>query len=67
MVPIVNNCLLKRAGYISTFSSVADRNYFVGRPFYFPYDPYHDSFKQFVGPLLAATDGVFVFDFSVLP
>lgn len=55
-----------RAGYIVTFSSVADRDYFVGRPFHYPYDPHHDAFKQFVGPLLDKEDGVIVFDFTVL-
>eukprot|EP01113_Clastostelium_recurvatum_P018706 TRINITY_DN22030_c0_g1_i1.p1 TRINITY_DN22030_c0_g1~~TRINITY_DN22030_c0_g1_i1.p1 ORF type:complete len:147 (+),score=31.92 TRINITY_DN22030_c0_g1_i1:90-530(+) len=54
-------------GYIVTFSSVADRNYIVGEPFYHPFDPYHDAFKKFVGPLLDPQDPVFVFDFSVLP
>lgn len=60
--------------YIVTFESVDARNYFVGRPFTYPYDPYHDAFKQFVGPLLyqstGPTDcgtGVIVIDFSVLP
>jgi hypothetical protein len=46
---------------------VEARNYFVGRPFHFPYDPHHDAFKQFVGPLLDPKDGVIVFDFTVLP
>lgn len=57
-----------------TFESIEARNYFVGRPFTYPYDPYHDAFKQFVGPLLyqstGPTDcgtGVIVIDFSVLP
>lgn len=53
-------------GYIVSFSSVEDRNYFVGRPFHFPYDPHHDAFKQFVKPFLNPDDGVFVFDFTVL-
>lgn len=52
-------------GFVVTFSSVADRDYYVGRPYTFPYDPHHDAFKQFVGPLLD-TKGVFVFDFTVL-
>jgi len=54
-------------GYIVTFGSVEDRNYFVGRPFQQDYDPYHDAFKAYVGPLLISPDGVFVFDFIVLP
>jgi len=53
-------------GYITTFSSIADRNYFVGRPFYYPYDPHHDAFKKFVGPLIQPPGNVFVFDFTVL-
>jgi hypothetical protein len=28
------------------------RDYFVGRPFTTPYDPFHDEFKAYVGPLL---------------
>eukprot|EP01087_Luapelamoeba_hula_P011293 TRINITY_DN3051_c0_g2_i1.p1 TRINITY_DN3051_c0_g2~~TRINITY_DN3051_c0_g2_i1.p1 ORF type:complete len:170 (-),score=27.26 TRINITY_DN3051_c0_g2_i1:117-581(-) len=56
-------------GYIVTFKNVEDRNYFVGRPYTYPYDPYHDAFKTYVGPLLNTTHGtgVFVFDFTVLP
>ena len=53
-------------GYIVTFSSIADRDYFVGRPFFNPYDPYHDAFKTFVIPLLNPHDGGFVFDFTVV-
>jgi hypothetical protein len=52
-------------GFIVTFNSVADRDYYVGRPFYFPYDPHHDAFKQYVGPLLDK-NGVYVFDFTVV-
>ena len=32
--------------YIFTFQSVEARNYFVGRPFTFAYNLYHDAFKQ---------------------
>ncbi len=40
------------------------RDYFVGRPFTTPFDPHHDAFKQFVGPLLNTTNGVIVLDFT---
>eukprot|EP01098_Paradermamoeba_levis_P005939 TRINITY_DN2476_c0_g1_i2.p1 TRINITY_DN2476_c0_g1~~TRINITY_DN2476_c0_g1_i2.p1 ORF type:complete len:101 (-),score=17.34 TRINITY_DN2476_c0_g1_i2:15-317(-) len=49
-------------GFITTFSSVEDRNYYVGQPFFSPYDPHHDAYKKFVVPLL---DGSFIFDFTV--
>jgi hypothetical protein len=51
-------------GFIVTFNNIAERNYYVGRPFYFPYDPAHDAFKTFVGPFLDK-NGAFVFDFTV--
>lgn len=57
-------------GFIVTFSSVDDRNYFVGRPFQTSYDPNHDAFKAFVGPYLltpVVPDGLVVMDFSVSP
>ena len=49
-------------GYLVTFKDAADRDYYVGRPKFAPFDPAHDAFKAFVGPLL---DGVFVFDYEV--
>eukprot|EP00029_Vermamoeba_vermiformis_P004242 TRINITY_DN14780_c0_g1_i1.p1 TRINITY_DN14780_c0_g1~~TRINITY_DN14780_c0_g1_i1.p1 ORF type:complete len:148 (-),score=15.60 TRINITY_DN14780_c0_g1_i1:70-513(-) len=49
-------------GYIVTFSNASDRNYYVGRPFFTPFDPQHDAFKQFLLPLI---DGGFIFDFTV--
>jgi len=54
--------------YISTFASVAARNFFVGRPITYPYDPYHDAFKQLVGPFLyqPIDEGLIVIDFSVI-
>ena len=54
--------------YIVTFKSVADRYYFVGRPFTYPYDPDHDAFKQFVGPFLydPIAQGLIVIDFPVV-
>jgi len=54
-------------GYIVTFASVEDRDFFVGKtdanPHFHPFDTHHDEFKTLVGPLL---DDVFVFDFIVL-
>ena len=54
--------------YISTFSSVDDRDYFVGRPITYPYDPDHDRFKAFVAPYLylPIAEGLIVLDFEVL-
>jgi pimeloyl-ACP methyl ester carboxylesterase len=54
-------------GFIVTFRSEGDRNYYVGRPLVTDpafLDPAHEAFKQFVGPLLAP-NGVLVFDFTV--
>lgn len=42
-------------GFISTFSSEGDRNYFVGTPVVTDpnhFDPEHAAFKKFVGPYL---------------
>lgn len=56
-------------GFIVTFNSEGDRNYYVGHPFIQDssrYDPAHHRFKDYVGPYLH--DGplaVVVFDFSV--
>ena len=56
-------------GFIVTFNSEGDRNYYVGRPAvndpkYF--DPAHEAFKQFVRPFLSESDdGVLVFDFKI--
>jgi len=54
--------------YIVTFKNVEDRNYFVGRPFHYPYDPLHDAFKNMVGKYLLQpiAEGLIVMDFSVL-
>jgi len=53
-------------GALLTFANVADRDYYVGLlPFQSNFDPAHDAFKKFVGPLLD-DKGVFVFDFVVL-
>lgn len=54
-------------GFIVTFKSQGDRNYYVGQPLVTDpsfYDPAHQAFKDFVGPLLDQ-NGAFVFDFSV--
>lgn len=55
--------------FIVTFKSVEDRNYFVGRPFTFPYDLFHDLFKSYVGQYLykPIQDGLTVIDFIVEP
>ncbi len=50
-------------GYIVTFASKQDRDYYVGKPFFTNFDPAHDEFKNFVGPLLQKDSGAFVFDF----
>ncbi len=65
----LSNLPIISPGYTVSFASEDARNYFVGRPFYNPYDPYHDAFKQFVGPLLyqPVHQGLIVFDFTVLP
>lgn len=52
-------------GYIVTFVSEQDRDYYVGKPFFTNFDPAHDEFKHFVGPLLQKNTGAFVFDFSI--
>ncbi|UOD51465.1 Dabb family protein [Orrella daihaiensis] len=54
-------------GYIVTFRSEGDRNYYVGEPFIRDpahYDPVHHAFKAFVGPLLDKDAGCLVFDFK---
>jgi hypothetical protein len=53
-------------GYIVTFQSEGDRNYYVGEPLIndpVHYDPVHHAFKAFVGPLLDERNGCLVFDF----
>lgn len=52
-------------GFIVTFASEGDRNYYIGRPIVDGegrFDPAHDAFKAFVGPFLD-TAGVVAFDF----
>ncbi|KXV65904.1 stress responsive protein [Acetobacter orleanensis] len=51
-------------GYLVTFASEGDRNFYVGRPIVTEprfFDPAHDAFKTFAAPYL--TKGV-VFDFT---
>lgn len=53
-------------GFIVTFKSQGDRNYYVGTPVVTNpayYDPAHQKFKDFVGPLLDK-NGSLVFDFQ---
>ncbi len=53
-------------GFIVTFKSEGDRNYYVGQPVITDahfYDPAHQAYKDFVGQLLDQ-NGVVVFDFS---
>jgi hypothetical protein len=55
-----------KQGFIVTFASEGDRNYYVGAPVVTDpkfYDKVHQSFKEFVGPLL---DGAVVFDFKAV-
>jgi hypothetical protein len=54
-------------GFIVTFKSQGDRNYYAGQPVVTDpsfYDPDHQAFKDFLGPLLDQ-NGALVFDFSV--
>ncbi|NQX25973.1 Dabb family protein [Microbacteriaceae bacterium VKM Ac-2854] len=52
-------------GFIVTFASEGDRNYYTGRPLVSAvFDPAHDAFKAFLGPFLD-TAGVVTFDFRV--
>lgn len=57
--------------FIVSFRSEGDRNYYVGKDLIKSdgnYDPVHDAFKAFVGPLLYEPidpKGVLVFDFPV--
>jgi hypothetical protein len=63
----------QQVGFLVTFGSEGDRNYYVGAPLIDPgmpqfFDPAHAEFKGFVGGLLATPvvpNGVFVFDFTV--
>ena len=56
-------------GFLVTFTSTSDRDYYVGTDRN-DFDPAHDAFKTFVGPKLAPesmikASGAFVFDFTV--
>ena len=60
----LDQCL--EQGFIVTFKSQGDRNYYVGQPVVTDpdfYDAAHQAFKDFVGPMLDQ-NGAFVFDFS---
>ena len=53
-------------GFIITFQSEGDRNYYVGSPIISVspyYDKAHESFKRYISSLLAADRGALVFDF----
>ena len=55
-------------GFLVTFKSEGDRNFYVGKPIVNGtgfFDPAHDEFKKFVGPLLHNQGGALVFDFNV--
>jgi hypothetical protein len=57
-------------GFVVTFSSFGDRNFYVGEPIVTDpefYDRVHAEFKEFVGPLLAPPGDVLVFDFAPQP
>src|SRR5437660_12716 len=61
----LDQCL--EQGFIVTFKSQGDRNYYVGQPIVTDsrfYDLAHQAFKDFVG-LLLDQNGALVFDFSV--
>ncbi|MGP8446454.1 Dabb family protein [Burkholderia vietnamiensis] len=54
-------------GFIVTFNSEGDRNFYVGRPIISDpnyYDANHQAFKNFIGPLLAPR-GALVFDYTI--
>lgn len=55
-------------GFVVTFASLGDRNYYVGEPVVTDpafFDPVHHEFKSFVAPLLReGAEGVLVFDFA---
>lgn len=56
--------------FIVTFKNREDFEYYIGKPFYSPFDHAHDQFKNDVQSFLAVnekgeTTGVMVFDFEV--
>ena len=59
-------------GFVVTFRSQGDRNYYVGNPVVTDsrfFDPAHQAFKEFVGPLLdkdasGNVNGALVFDYT---
>lgn len=55
--------------FIVTFKSQEDFEYYIGRPFYSPFDEMHDQFKNDIQPFLAVNEkgemtGAMVFDFK---
>ncbi|NHN87974.1 Dabb family protein [Acetobacter conturbans] len=61
-----NSDLGLEAGYLVTFASEGDRNFYVGHPIVSDsrfFDHAHDAFKAFAGPYL---EKVVVFDFPVI-
>ena len=61
-------------GFRVSFTSEADRDYYVGKPFLMApgtYDPMHEDFKNFVGSYLDSdpenpNKGILVFDYKAL-
>ena len=56
--------------FIVTFKNQSDYEYYIGKPFFAPFDPKHEEFKEFVTPYLAVDEknninGAMVFDFNV--
>lgn len=55
-------------GFVVTFASEGDRNYYVGTPVITEaahYDPAHDAYKASLKGLLRSERGALVFDFAV--
>jgi hypothetical protein len=55
-----------RVTFQMVFPNLYLRDYFVGRPITTPFDPHHDDFKAFVGPLLLKPieQGLIVIDWT---
>lgn len=56
-------------GFRISFTSEAERDYYVGKPFFSlpgTYDKNHDAFKKFVRSYLDPNNGAFVFDYQVI-
>jgi hypothetical protein len=55
--------------FIVTFKNRQDFEYYIGRPFYSPFDQEHDEFKNYIQPFLEVNEtgditGAMVFDFE---